>query len=256
MPYQNVAETFPLFDTIAVTDDLPNFAVRPAGWFQTFLAAGSAIDWQFFNQRNIASAGMEYTNLETRDQVPWAFTVSEMTIHFFGPSAVFQRLHSDVAPNPDAWNGIWTALWEADVPKHMGVELWVNQDAKLRINAMMPGSGGGPVVGGYGSLGAEAGIVNPAGTIPWSIHGGGQSNATVKSAYVFPRPIEIPVKAAIAVKLIPSEYIRQLLMSIPGPSDFPITGALGYNYVPCFFGVRVTLKGTRFVQQRGEAHAR
>lgn len=253
MPYQNVAETFPLFDTIAVTPDLPNFAVRPAGWFQTFAAAGNAIDWQFFNQRNIASAGAEYTNLETRDQVAWAFVAKELMVHFFAPSAVFQR---EIDGATEAWNGIFSAIWEADIPKHMGIELWVNQDAKLRINAMMPGSGGGPVVGGYGSLGVETGIVSPAGTLPWSIHGGGQGNALVKSCYVFPKPIEIPVKAAISVKLIPSEYVRQLLMAIPGPTTFPIAGDLGYIYAPCFYGVRVTLKGTRFVQQRGEAHAR
>lgn len=249
----NVQETFPLFDTVAVTPAYPTLAIRPAGWFETFLQAGNAIDWQFFNQRNIASAGKEYTNLETRDQVAWPFTVNSLTVHFYAPSAAFQ--HYTTTINVDVWNSMFSALWEADVPKHFGLEFWVNQDAKLRINALMPGSGGGPVVGGYGSLGMADGTFIP-GSFPWSVHSGSQGNAHIKANYVFPEPVEIPVKAAIAVKLIPSEYVRRLLQAIPGPFTFPAPNDISVNYLPTFYGVRVTLHGTRYVQQRGEAHAR
>lgn len=250
--FKNVAETFPLFDTLGIYSQLNALATRPQGWFSTFNAAGQAIDWQFFNQRNIASAGQEYTNLETRDQVAWPFVVNSMAIHFFGPSATFERYTTQL--NLAVWNGIFPALWEADVPRHMGVELWVNQDAKLRVNSMMPGSGGGPVVGGYGSLGTLPGGV--AQTMPWTVQGGGQGNGHIKATYVFPKPIEIPVKAAISVKLIPSEYIRRLLQALPGPFTHEMPGDISGVQVPTFYGVRVTLTGTRFVQQRGEAHAR
>ncbi len=252
MVFKNVQETFPLFDTVAITAAYPNFAIRPAGWYTTFLQAGNAIDWQFFNQRNIASAGKEYTNLETRDQVAWPFTVKSLTVHFYAPSAAFQH-YTSTAPG-DTYNGLFSALWEADMAKHFGLEFWVNQDSKLRINALMPGSGGGPIVGGYGSLALEPS--GQAGNMPWSVHSGSQGNAHIKSNYVFPEPVEIPVKAAIAVKLIPSEYIRRLLQALPGPHTFPVAGNFSTEWVPTFYGVRITLNGIRYVQQRGEAHAR
>lgn len=254
MGYRNVAETFPLYDTLGVTPMLPTLSTRPQGWFETFLAAGQAIDWQFFNQRNIASAGKEYTNLETRDQTAWPFTVNGITVHFFSPSAAFQ--HYTTTVQLQVWNSLFSALWEADVARHFGLEFWVNQDAKLRINAMMPGSGGGPVVGGYGGLGLEEGQQPTPGTIPWTVHAGGQGNATIKAHYAFPEPVEIPVKAAISVKLIPGEYVRRLLQALPGPHTFALGGFQGNPYVSCFYGVRVTLNGIRYVQQRGEAHAR
>lgn len=250
----NVQETFPLFDTVAITPAYPNFAIRPAGWFETFAAAGNAIDWQFFNQRNIASAGKEYTNLETRDQIAWPFTVNSLTVHFYAPSAAFQHTTTESALN--VWNSLFSALWEADVPKHFGLEFWVNQDAKLRINALMPGSGGGPMVGGYGSLGTLAGNMLQPASMPWSVHSGSQGNAHIRANYVFPEPVEIPVKAAISCKLIPSEYLRRLLQALPGPHTFPAPNDISMLMLPTFYGVRLTLNGVRYVQQRGEAHAR
>ncbi|MDD5547236.1 MAG: hypothetical protein PHO67_08805 [Candidatus Omnitrophica bacterium] len=251
----NVQETFPLFDTVAVTPDYPNLSIKPAGWYENFVQAGNAIDWQFFNQRNIASAGKEYTNLETRDQVAWPFTVNSLCVHFFAPSAAFQHYTTTII-NLNVWNSMFSALWEADIPKHMGLEFLVNQDTKLRINALMPGSGGGPIVGGYGSLASQDGSVSPAASMPWSVHSGSQGNAHIKANYVFPEPVEIPVKAAIAVKLIPSEYCRRLLQALPGPHTFPAPNDISVNYLPTFYGIRVTLHGVRYVQQRGEAHAR
>ena len=252
--FQNVAETFPLFDTVGITPALPNLSIRPAGWYETFLAAGQAIDWHYFNQRNSAAAGKEYTNLETRDQIAWPFTVKSIAVSFYAPSAAFQRFTTEL--QLACWNGIFSGIWEADIPKHFGLEFWVNQDAKLRINSLMPGSGGGPIVGGYASLAIAGGAQATPGGYPWSVHSGSQGLANMKATYVFPQPVEIPVKAAIAVKLIPSEYVRRLLQTLPGPHTFPATNSLAVDFLETFYGVRVTLLGTRYVQQRGEQHAR
>ena len=249
--FLNVLETYPLFDTVGVCGDLPSLSTRPAGWFPTFAAMGNSIDIPFFNQRNVASAGPEYCNLETRDQTPWPFTVRRINIHFFGPS-----ISSQYIPGPQNLIEFkHTPIWQLELPRHFGVELSVNTDIRYQGNAMMPGSGAGPVGGGYGMLpGAPAG---PDLGQPTAYDSGSQGVADRRNGFVFPVAIDIPKKAALSVTLKPSEYARRLLQTLAGPWNLEFSNAAQSDVITPggFFGIRVTLHGIRGVQQRGEAHA-
>lgn len=248
----NVLETYPLFDTMGVVNDLASWSLRPQGWYPSFVLAGQAAKWEFFNQRNVASAGPEFTNLDTRDQIAWPFSLEKINVHFFGPSMVFQRNQFAAI---DIWDSLHTPLWECELPKHCGLTLNINQDCRLRLNALMPGAGGGPVASGLGSLAAAP--MNVGGNM--AISTSGQGEAHVKTSYQFPEPIGIPVKAAISVTVEPCEYARQLLQAItvgPGFNAFQNVDGDAFVLRPAFFGIRVTLHGTRQMQQRGEAHAR
>jgi hypothetical protein len=249
---KNVLETYPLYDSLGIVNDLATWSIRPQGWFPSFNLAGQSAKWEFFNQRNIASAGIEFCNLDTRDQIAWPFSLEKLNVHFFGPSMVFQRNQFASIP---IWDWHHSPLWECEIPKHCGLTLNINQDCRLRLNALMPGAGGGPVAGGLGSLGAQPG--NTGGNL--ALASQGQGTAHVSTSYKFPEPIGIPVKAAISVSIEPSEYARQLLQAItvgPGFNLFQNLEESAFNLHPAFFGIRVTLHGTRQMQQRGEAHAR
>lgn len=253
MAYMNVLETYPLFDTVGVCADLPNFSTRPAGWFGTFAAMGNAIDIPFFNQRNVASAGAEYTNLETRDQTPWPFQIHKINIAFFSPSIASQFVFGP----QNVIEYKHSPLWEMELPRHFGVELAVNTDVRFNCNALMPGSGGGPVGGGYGMLpGAPSG---PDLAAPTCYATTTQGIADRRNGWTVPEKlaIDVPWKAAISVTLKPSEYARRLLQAISGPHLLQFANAAQSDRTTpgAFFGIRVTLHGIRGVQQRGEAHA-
>jgi hypothetical protein len=251
MPFLNVLETYPLFDTVCVYRDLADLATRPPGWFASFAAMGQAIDIPFFNQRNVASAGPEYCNLETRDQTPWPFVLKKVNIHFFAPSNVGQ----DIVGQNEIVEYKHSALWELDLPRHFGYEVSVNTDVRHSAAAMMPGAGTGPVGGGYGHLALSGN--GPATDAPSAMQAGGQGEADRRNGFVLPVTIDIPKKAAISVTLKPSEYARRVLQNLAGPWNisFNNAGGGGYRRVGALFGIRVTLHGTRGVQQRGEAHA-
>lgn len=251
MEFQNVLETYPLYDTVLVQNDLASLSLRPQGWFASFAAMGNATDIPFFNQRNVASAGLPYCNLETRDQCPWPFLIRQLNIHFFAPQFAAQL---ELPGTHNLWEMKHTPIWEADLPRHFGVEVKVNTDIKLEAAVMMPGSGGGPVGGGYGSYGTEAG--GPE-TSPLVYNSGSQGVAHRSNGFKFPIPIDVPKKAALSVTLYPSEYGRRLLQAMAGPFDytFPNTAGTAMITPAAVFGIRVTLHGTRGVQQRGEAHA-
>jgi len=253
MGYMNVEETYPLFDTVGVCSDLANFSTRPAGWFATFAALGQAVDIPFFNQRNVASSGPEYTNLETRDQTPWPFQVHAINVAFFAPSIASQFVEG---PN-DVIEYKHSPLWEIELPRHFGLEFAVNTDVRFSCNALMPGSGAGPVGFGYGMLsGAESGpdLDQPACYATTT-----QGVSDRRNGWSIPEPllIDVPWKAAISATLKPSEYARRMLQQFEGPHQLSFTNAAQSAKITpsSFFGIRITLHGIRGVQQRGEAHA-
>ena len=251
MEFKNVLETYPLFDTVGVYSGVNALATRPPGWFPSFLAMGQSIDIPFFNQRNVASAGAEYCNLETRDQTPWPFVLKKVNVAFFAPSNAAQLILGGLA----LIDTKSSPLWEIDLPRHFGVEISVNTDVRWQGNAMMPGAGAGPVGGGWGMLAEVGGGPAPNAPSAWSASG--QGVADRRNSFAFPVTIDIPKKAAIAVTLKPSEYARRLLQAMPGPNNLTFVNAAHSTMTTpgAFFGIRVTLHGTRGVQQRGEAHA-
>lgn len=250
MAFLNVLETYPLFDTVGVYAGVGTLATRPPGWFASFNAMGQSVDIPFFNQRNVASAGAEYCNLETRDQTPWPFVLKKINVAFFAPSNAAQL----ITGNLDLLEHQQTPIWEIDLPRHFGVEVSVNTDVRWSGNAMMPGAGAGPVGGGWGSLSLAEG--NDA-SQPGAFSASGQGVADRRNSFAFPVTIDIPKKAAISVTLKPSEYARRLLQAMAGPHTLKFQNAehSAYVYPGAFFGIRVTMHGTRGVQQRGEAHA-
>lgn len=244
--YYNVEETFPLFDTVAVTERLPSIHPTPPGWFSTFAAMGAANDIAFFNVRNKATCGRAYNNQDTRDQTAWGYLLRSVGVQFFAPP---------IASLLDADNYMHmqnNALWEAELPQHAALTLRINQDDYLKINVAMVNAGIGPTIGGWGQFGGQAigsqHMVSGANT---------QGEPLLKNMWHFPEPIGIPRRASLSATIKFSEYGRQLLQVMPGPDSIYYRGPVwGQSLlINAFFGVKVVLVGQRLVQQRGELHA-
>ena len=251
----NVKEDFTLFDSIMVYKDLADLGNHPPGWFTSFAAMSNANTISFFDMRNMGSCDRAYCNQDTRDQTAFAMLIEQIGVRFWGPGLQFQ------ATSPDGF-GLTIdqiaelAWWEGELAQHTSVRFRVNQDEKLKAPAIMLPPGCGPVGSGYGNMGA----IGAGGSTRHSPYQNvSQGVAHVKDMWPFPMVIEIPRRASISVQLELAEYAKQVLRTMPGPGYYafptPDSTAAPTNFFGCAYGISVTIKGKRLVQQRGQLHA-
>lgn len=173
-------------------------------------------------------------------------------------------------------------VWEADLPNNCSLELRTNQDIRLRGPVAMFNPGFGAVGGGWGwgspqdliaraaqfegvnfpmiarEYGATADPMGPtfgayAGNVQEVQHG----EVDLRRRFPFPIPIDVPKRANLSVVIKLSQYAREMLKAIPGPYWYPVanaywSGGLTKSVKSVVFGIDVTIKGERLVQQRGD----
>lgn len=243
--FKNVAEAWTLYDTVLVSSDATVSGQN--GWYGTFALLGAAQNINFFNVRN-RQVGLPWNNQDTRDALAFPFVVYGLSVQFFGPAIKTQVNAGDAIEDHTAH------IWEAELSRHVSVELQVQQDIKVETTAMMCPPGFGAVGGAYGGGDFQTGFaaVNP--TIAMGIVT--QSKTHINNRWKFPKPIEIPRRANVSAVLRFTEYATQLLQTMPGPANtfiMDVDGAVDVE--PSLFGIRVDLVGQRQVQQRGQYHA-
>lgn len=246
--FMNVSERFVLYDTIAVTGQLPELSKKPPGWYQTFALLATANSHSFFNIRNRANCDEAYCNLDARDQTAFAFMIEEIGLSFWGTGFNQQTY--------DTLTRLWqpNVIWQAALPFEASLTLKVQQDDKTRHNALMVSPGYGPVGGGYGQQGAstQCNVVYPG--LVTQTQGVASPAARVK----FPNVINVPRRASLSAELNFTPYAQYVLGLLPGPgvhTFYEDTEGWTTTTYPVMFGVTCSLHGKRLVQQRGELHA-
>lgn len=246
--FYNVGEQYTWYDTIAITSQLSSLSKQPPGWYATFAAFSAATLHSFFNVRNDATCDDAYCNLDARDQTPFAFQASEISLSFWGVS--FNQ--STYATLTRLWQP--AVIWQAALPFHSSLTLRIQQDDKTKLNSLMMSPGYGPVGGGYGQQGAST----QCNTVYPGIIAQTQGVAAPQARIKFPNVINIPRRASIAAELNFSAYGRAVLAALPGPGVYTYyqdqEGWTTTTY-PVMFGVTCALHGRRLVQQRGALHA-
>ena len=249
--FYNVGEEFTVYDTIAVTPDLDTLSQQPPGWYGTFAAAAGATIHSFFNVRNRGNCELAYCNLDGRDQFSFAFQADSISVGFWGSGFAFFDIVG-------GWSrhSLQNALWQAALPFEASLTLRVQQDDKLKLNALMASPGYGPVGGGYGDLSgiAESAI---AGSQHPMMSAQTQGVAGPMARIKFPNKINIPRRANVAAELNFTQYGRAVLTAMTGPGvviQYATNPSDTYS-VPVMFGITCALHGRRLVQQRGELHA-
>jgi hypothetical protein len=244
----NVGESFCLYDTLGVVSNVSSLSQVPPGWFASFAAMGAANDYHFFDIRNMSVCDKAYNNQDTRDQTSFGYLLKNLSVSFFTPYV--SQVQDGESTAVEVFHN---AIWCAEMPQNSSVSLRVNQDEHLNCNAMMLGSGPGPVGGGVGQgfFGADTESV--------AVMAHTQGVGDIDNPWSFPIPLGIPRRAAISVVVRPSEWMRRYLLALTGPYNYNFVTAISPAIVrakfPVMFGIRVTMHGMRLVQPRGAYRA-
>jgi hypothetical protein len=250
----NVLEPMTLYDTVLIGDYVDSMKFND-GWFATFAALGAANEIPFFNVRN-RNHHLAYNNQDSRDQTAYGMQIYSMGVTFFGPAVATQ--FQDVEGTMSYAEEIHSATWEADIPQHASATLRINQDDRLKINCAMAPPGYGPSGGGMGH--GDPTVPTFGETTTAAIMKGMTSMGVpeVNNQWPFPVPLDVPRRASISVVIKLSEYARQMLQIMDGPLSFAICNNSDGEYgqlVSCMYGIQVSMKVKRYVQQRAQYSA-
>jgi len=251
--FYNVGEKYTLYDTIAVVRNLSSLSKQPPGWYASFAAFSAATQHSFFNVRNEGNTDDAYCNLDTKDQTAFAFLVDSISVSFWGSGYAIQ----DEVYGEGDYNRMFLSnpVWQALIPFNASLTLRVQQDEKLKANALMLSPGHGPWGGGYGNNGgtsaATAVFANCAITTQT------QGIPAPDALFRFPNPIKIPRRAALSAELSFTPWARAYLAAQVGPGWASYWDATYENELQAniMYGIQCALNGTRLVQQRGALHA-
>lgn len=251
----NVLESQTLYDTVLVSPFVDYMKFND-GWYNSFAGIGAANEIPFFNVRN-RNHHLAYNNQDTRDQTAYGMKIYSLGVTFFAPQIATQ--FHDIEGGASFAEEIHSAVWEADLPQHAAAILRVNQDDRLKIQCCMSPPGYGPSGGGMGhgdpTVPTFEETTNPA--IMKGMTGMGVPD--LNNQWPFPEPIDVPRRASISVVIKLSEWARQMLQIMVGPLRYVFAPAAGGGQIDetlyCMFGIQVSMKVKRYVQQRGQYHA-
>lgn len=265
----NVAEAWPIYDTLCVTPQFYGSESIGLGWFNTFAAFAAKEQHSFFMNRTLGQIGMQYTNKSTVDRVDFAYDAFSIGVRFFSPGVrTLGVLEGGELLYRDNYSAHW---WETELPSHCTLQLKTQQDIVAEGPAMMFSPGYGVHGNGASFEHEEVPLNYPNGdplNVPhppvmnWAVT---QGIPVLSNRFDFGEPIGIPRTGSIEAILHISEYAREILTSMGsgvGAGNGP------YNYVamdpddigdyiefPSRYGIQVSLMGVRYVQQRAQYHA-
>jgi hypothetical protein len=259
-PYTNVAESYPLYDTVIVCDQLYGKEKSLTGWFTTFRDFAANERHTFFKSRTIGNSHLAYTNLDSADNVDFVYKCFSIGVRFFAPTS--PDTYNEIIVSPSAMNENVPAWWLFDLPKHCGFDFKVQQDTIVENTCAACPAGYGPRLGG-GAQPATDTSGDAAYQTPWKTITGGMGEPVVDNRFTFPSPISIPRNATIEANIYPSTYARYMMESLMGPEDAVLPneeatapwGQTDYFTYPLRYGIQVSLFGYREVQQRAQYHA-
>jgi hypothetical protein len=252
--YANVVETWPLYDSIVVCEQLYGSEASIPGWFTTFAAFGARETHVFFKNRTDGTAGEPYTNHKNADTMDFAFK-----IHSFGVEVAGAPGYDAQSP-PDggtqaSQDFVVPQWWRADFPRHCGIQLKVQQDIRVELPVLACPPGYGAMGSGYG--GTYLNALGAFAEIPYMTGNATSGVPLLANRYPLPEPIGVPRTGSVEAVLHVSEWARTILQSITGPHQMVINsndGAAPYVFAWSRYLIRVSLFGERLVQQRAQYH--
>jgi hypothetical protein len=251
--FMNVRENAVLYDAILCGRNVP--ALYPtAQWFGSYAAMALANELAFFNIRNEAMVGSPYCNMDSIDKMTFPFQVASIGVQWFGMPSVGKPTPNPWGESDEQAEAAGLLLWVQELAKHCSLILKINQDEKIVLNCTMAPSG-------YGVAG-DVDISSPSSYASvFSTWGNGDKELT--NRWKFPVPLDIPRNQTISCKLEFSSIGKRILSAMMGPGQLVAKdNEMGQFETPAYLptvidsvvGVRVSLEGHRFVQQRGALH--
>lgn len=260
-PYTNVAESYPLYDSVIVCSELYGKERALPGWFNNFRDFAANERHTFFKSRTIGNSHQAYCNLDSADNVDFVYKCYSIGVRFWGP--VSPDTINRITGSPYGMNENVLPFWLFDLPKHCGFDFKVQQDTIVENTCLATPPGYGPRIGGGAQPATETEAPYPNQT-PWKIITGTNGEPVINNRFTFPSPISIPRNATIEANIYPAHYARYMMENLDGPESavLPVEEAnnqpgldADYFLIPNRFGITVSLYGYREVQQRGQYHS-
>lgn len=260
-PVMNVAESYPLYDTVIICKELYGKEKSLNGWYTTFRDFASDEKHTFFKSRTAGNSHLAYCNLDSADNIDFVFKAFSIGVRFFAP--VMPDTISSLVVSPVEMHENLPAWWMFDLAKHVGLDFRVQQDVIVENTCLATPPGYGPRGGGGCQSETDAVGVFPNQT-QWKVTVGSNGEPCIDNRFPFPNPISIPRNASIEANLYLSGYARYMMQNLEGPNDWVLLtaeqatqgpAATDFLVTPTRYGIQVSLYGYREVQQRGQYHA-
>lgn len=249
--YRNVVEVWPLYDSIVICPTMYGNEANVPGWFTSFTLFGQRETHSLFKGRTEAVAGEQYCNMKNADTMDFAFIAHSIGLEITGPPTMdVSEVEGDVV-YPDAIIPQW---FQADFPRHVGLQFKVQQDVRLELPALAAPPGYGSVGGGTSF---ESAAVQAFGDVPFMTNSVSDGVPLLSNRYPFAEPIGIPRTATIEMVITVGQWARNILTAITGPRLILINsddGTPSYRWGIPRYMIRASLIGQRMVQQRGQYH--
>lgn len=255
--YANVAETWPLYDSILICPTFFGNEIGQDGWFTNFAAFGAEETHNFFKSRT-ESSGQAYCNMQSADSMDFAFMLHSIGVSVWGPTPnvegqpdpAGEGILDDII-RPDLAFGHW---FQSELPNHMGIDLKIQQDIVLELPTIHAPPGYGAIGSGTANQGTDGAAF---GDIVINQNSVVQGVPLLDNRFSFPKPIGIPRTASIEGTLHLSQTARTFLQGVTGPHQYQfnsIDGTPPYTFFPRRYGITMSLFGERLVQQRAQYH--
>ena len=300
-PVNNVSEIYPVYDSVIVSQFLHGAEARTPGWYGASIATPVARPMEtfaskerhsFFKERTEGNSDLAYCNLQSADQMDFAYRLYSIGVRYWGPISGWEATPDGVdssggmsgftARDPLALNSFLAHWWKTDLPRHCGFEFKVEQDVLAEGGSITFPPGHGVMASGsswsdpvtpaqlvYPELVTEADQLIQ---YPQMISIVNQGIPVMGNRFNLKNPIEIPKGALIEAAIILSPYARYVLADVMGPLFYqfqrvPPRAHVRSNGPPVVYeeneltwfgtryGITVSLIGERLVQQRGQYFA-
>lgn len=219
-----------IFDTVNIG---PGIDKKVSGWFETFTQMADAPEIPFLNVRNNSEAGKSYTNITSKDKIPWWFDLNSMGLRWMFPDPAVNVGNEHL--------GITTMSKQfmSLLPEHAVFNFKIRSYTFLVVKASHLPAGFGPE--GYFDMGVGTNtgftslINNGPGIMPnrWKFLG----NERI--------PMDTPINAFIEL----DDFAKSMLRTwdtVPG-IDFG-----GEKLFDNMAQIELTLRGIRYEQRPGE----
>ena len=230
--YKNVWEPWMLYDTALIGTGVD----QGQNWYADFVQLANAPEVPFLNVRTSSSAGSAYTNITSRDKMPWPFLLHSLGIRFLYPDPNVNNAstHSAIAAG--------TKIFQQILQEHCWFELEIREDTVLKAKPTHLPSG----------LGVTGFVSGNNAQNNWMY-----TTLTNGAPYLGNRwkfvgkELQIPRETPVRGKLFFSQYGKDLLGQLDAVSGFDFKGETAWPNIAL---IELTLLGLRGVQQRGELH--
>lgn len=211
---------------------------KTKGWFNSFARFGQSNQLTWFASRD-ANVDLAYSN-STSERLDQAQDIYAIQAAFYAET--HQAQFTDLSTQNQA-AVLW---WTQELPKYLALTVKLG-DADILAQAtgdrFQAGSGN---VGGY-ATDTGASLVN----------GGNNANADRANGYQFPDPILLAAQSKLVVIGQLATPLKDAFQGLPGPGVVEIPNGLGgYITKPIQYGIKITMRGPRYLQMRSAYSAR